>query len=183
MPPQDVRELVPRVRRALEGPVPVEVGGLSEEQVEAAAADAIADLIMLTSGEWDHKLTVTETDDDTGYPKHYAVDPGLELHEQSLVAAQAALSHVFHVLRETKVSETIRNEGQEWSFQRSSTMLRDYLNALKEQRDAALKALEAQNPVLVRVSSILAVRDRLASAVIEPWLTPGSGGYDAHLNP
>lgn len=175
MAAQDVRELVPRVRRALEGPVPLN-DGLSDEQVEAVAADAIADLILLTAGEWGHTLDVTETDAQ-GAPLHFEVNPGLSLPESSLVAAQAALTHLFHELRETNVSETMRNEGQEWSYQKSATLLRDYLKVLAEQRDKALEALSAANPVMVRVSSILAVRDRVASAAIEPWLYEGRGGF------
>jgi hypothetical protein len=177
MAAQDVRELVPRVRRALEGPVAA-TNGLSEAQIEAVTADAIADLILLTAGEWEHTLTATSVDPDTEV-QHYAVEPELSLAEQSLVAAQAALTQVFHVLRDAKVSETIRSEGQEWSYDRSANVLRDWLKALQDQRDKALEALEAGNPIMVRVSSILAVRDRLASAVIEPWLaSSGAGGYE-----
>lgn len=175
MPTQDVRDLVPRVRRALEGPVPLASGALSEDQVEAVAADAIADLILLTAGEWPHTLAVSGTDADTGAVS-YTVDPGLSLPEQSLVAAQAALTYILHTIRDMKSSETIRNEGQEWNYTTSANLLRDHLKLLQAQRDAALESLSRANPIMVRVSSILAVRDRLASAVIEPWLNAGLGG-------
>lgn len=167
--PQDVRQLVPRVRRALEGPVQI-AGGLSDAEIEAVTADAIADLILLTAGEWKYTLAVSEVDDDTQLPLHYAVSPELSLVEQSLVAAQAALTQIFHSMRDVKTSERIANEGQEWEYSRSASLLRDWLAALQKQRDDALAALEKANPIMVRVSSILAVRDRLASQVIEPWL-------------
>lgn len=172
MAAQDVRELVPRVRRALEGPVPV-AGGLTDAQVEAAAADAIADLLLLTAGEWEHTLDISERDPATNAPLHYTVSPELELHEASLVAAQAALTFIFTTLKDVKISETIRNEGQEWSYQQSANLFRDWLKMLRDQRDQALTALERSNPIMVRVGSILAVRDQLASAVLEPWLHRG----------
>jgi hypothetical protein len=53
MAAQDVRELIPRVRRAMEGPVPPAVP-LSDEAVLAATADALSDIILLTVGEWGH---------------------------------------------------------------------------------------------------------------------------------
>lgn len=52
---QDVAELTPRVRRALEGVKALEESDparLTDDQVEAAAADAIGDLILYTGGAW-----------------------------------------------------------------------------------------------------------------------------------
>lgn len=173
---QDVRAMVPRVRRAIEGPVPPSTGALTDVQVEALAADSIADIILLTGGDWGHALNATEFDDPGGFPIHWEVDPGLSLQEESLVSAQAALQQVFYTLKDAKVSERIKNEGVEWEWSKSASLLRDYLKMLMDMRNEALTALQAGNPVMVRYASILQVRDPVMSAVMEPWVPGGLGG-------
>lgn len=175
MAAQDVREFIPRVRRAIEGPVPLSVGALTDAQVEAMAADAIADIILLTVGAWNHKLTVTDRTDE-GVPEHWAVDPGLELEEESVIAAQAAIGYFFHEFKDTKISERIVQEGRQWEYQLSATVIRDQVKLLQEQRDAALSSLLRAHPALARYASILEVRDRLGSAVLEQWTRGGLGG-------
>lgn len=176
MAQQDVAELTPRVRRALEGPVPLIVGALTDDQILALTADAIADVILFTSGQWDHSLIVTSRDGTTNYPDGWAVDPELSSAEESMIAAQAALTYFFHGFKDQKVSERIRNEGQEWEYTMSANLLRDWITMLKEQRDMALATLKATSPVLARYASILQVRDSLASAYLEPWVGGGLGG-------
>lgn len=173
---QEIAEFVPRVRRALEGPVPLTSGGLSDGQIVALTADAIADVILFTSGQWNHKLVATHRDEDTNVPDEWEVDPGLELEEESMVAAQAALTYYFHVFKDMKVSERTRNEGQEWEYALSANVVRDQIAALKEQRDRAIEALLANHPVLARYASFLEVRDRVASVYLEPWVRGGLGG-------
>lgn len=177
MAAQDVRELISRVRRALEGPV--EATGpdaLTDDQVEALAADALSDIILLTAGAWPHTLDVSTRDADTGFPEHYTIDPALSLAEESVVAAQAAITFYFHQVKNVKTSEQTTNEGQSWSYSLSANLLRDQIRLLQEQRDAALAALTRANPVLARYASILAVRDQLGAALLEPWTTGGLGG-------
>jgi hypothetical protein len=174
MAAQDVRALVPRVRRAIEGPVPLTSGALTDGQVEALAADCIADIILLTEGLWGHTLDPSETDPDTGYPLHYTVDPELSLPEQSLIASQAALQNFIFTVKDGKVSERIRNESREWEWSKSSKLLSDWLQQLISARNSALDTVTAVNPPMARYASILAVRDTLAAAVLEPW-TSGSG--------
>lgn len=169
MAAQDVRELVPRVRRAIEGPVPLATGALTDEQIEALTADCIADIILMTNGAWEHTLVVSERDGEQ-VPISWAVDPALELQEESIVAAQAAVTYFFHQFRDLKTSERIRDEGTEWEWATSATLLRDHLKALVEQRDAALAAIKADNPVMARYASFLQVRDPLMAAVIEPYV-------------
>src|SRR4051794_27941745 len=125
MAAQDVRSLLPRVRRAVEGPfaLPPELN-LADAQVEALAADALADIILFTTGLWGHKLIVAERDDATGAPLHWNIDPELSPEEESVVAAQAAIQYFFHAFRNMKVSETIRNEGREWSYTISANLLK-----------------------------------------------------------
>lgn len=176
MAQQDVAELIPRVRRAVEGPVPLVTGALTADQILALTADAIADVILLTGGQWGHELIVTTRDPMTNVPTAWAVDPELSSAEESMIAAQAALMHFFHAFKDQKVTERIRNEGQEWEYSMSANLLRDWVALLKAQRDAALESLKATHPVLARMVSILHVRDSLAAARLEPWVGGGLGG-------
>lgn len=177
MAAQDVRDLIPRVRRALEGPVEVTgPAALTDPQVEALAADALADVILLTVGAWPHTLEISDRDLDTNLPLHYTVAPGLTLAEESVIAAQAAITFFFHQVKNIKTSEQIVNEGESWSYALSANLLRDQIKLLQDQRDAALEALTRSNPVMARYASVLAVRDRLGAALLEPWTTGGLGG-------
>lgn len=177
MASQDVAAVTPRVRRAVEGPVPVPSSeALTDSQILALTADAIADVILFTNGMWGHKLEVSTRDTQTQFPTGWTVDPELSPAEESMIAAQAAINFYFHVFKDKKVSERIVNEGQEWEYNLSATMLRDLMNVLKEQRDSALQSLKATTPVLARYESILLVRDRVAAAVLEPWVPGGLGG-------
>lgn len=179
MAAQDVRELVPRVRRAIEGPVPLTSGALTDGQVEALAADCIADIILLTEGLWGHTLAVTEVDVDGN--THYEVDPELSLPEQSLVAAQAAVQYFIHTVKDGKTQERIRNESREWEWQKSPTLLKDWFAELVKARDAALDTVTASNPPMARYASILAAREPLVAALIEPWAPSGGGRGGQHL--
>lgn len=172
MAAQDVADLVPRVRRALEGAGSINPSGLSDADLEAAAADAIGDLILATGGAWKHTLEGTDGPPAT----HWQVDPGLTEPEIGLVAIQAALTFFVHSLRTVKVSETQRVEGREWSYQLSASTLRDTLKALKDARDLALAGLEEQSPVLARVYSFIQAHDSMTSALVEPWVDGGNGG-------
>lgn len=174
MAAQDVRELVPGVKRAIDGPAPA-TEALTDDQALALAADCIADIILLTSGQWGHTLAISERDAN-GVPTEWSVEPALSLAEERLVAAQAALQFYLPLLRSQKVGETITNEGQTWSWQMNGAGLRDYLRALIDQRDKALAALEEEHPVLAQFVSVLQVRDPLAAAVLEPWVQGGLGG-------
>lgn len=175
MAEQDVAEFIPRVRRALEGPVPTGVA-LDDQVVLAMAADAIADVILFTNGQWGHSLVVTDRDVTTNVPIAWAVDPELSLAEESMIAYQAALTFFFHYFRDLKTSERMKNEGQEWEYTLSANVVRDQIALLKDARDLALASLKAVNPVLARYSSILQVRDRVASAWLEPWVPLSDGG-------
>lgn len=184
MAAQDVREFVPRIRRAIEGPIPASsADALSDGQVEALAADCIADIILLTAGAWGHKLQASEVNPDTNVPLHWAVDPGLEFEEQSIVASQAALVYVCNLMKDRKSSERIRNEASEWEWSISANVLRDWLASIKEQRDAALAAVQRTHPALARYASFLEVRDPLMAAVMEPYVYDGGLGGGLYLAP
>lgn len=185
MAAQDVADIVPRVRRALEGVKALpddDAARLTDAQVEAAAADAIGDLILYTGGAWLHSIAISAHDDATGVDS-FTVDPGLSFEEQGLVAVQAALNHFFHVFREQKISESIRAEGREWDYTRSANLLRDAIKLLKEQRDLALQSLQASYPALARAASFLATRDPVVAALIEPYTDGYSGAGGQALLP
>lgn len=165
---QDVGEISPRVRRAIEGPVPLASGDpnrLSDAQVEAITADAIADIILLTSGAWPHTLIRTAPVPD----ENWEIDPTLTEPEERMIALQVAYSYFFFQFQNTKTSERIANEGQEWEVTQSAQALVRQIDAVKDARDQALEALMVDFPVLAVYASFLAVRDRVASVVLEPW--------------
>jgi hypothetical protein len=137
--PEDIRVLIPRVRRAVEG-----VGApedLSDDEIKDLVADSIADVILYTGGMFGKDLLVTERDDTTHSPVEYATSEPLTLPEGSMIAAQAALTAVYTQLHELKVQETIRDEGQEWSYSLSATLLRDRIKQLQDARDRALEVI------------------------------------------
>lgn len=176
MAAQDVRELIPRVQRAVYGPEVPTSGALTDDQLAAMAADAIADVILMTTGQWEHTLEVTARDGTTNYPTEWAVDPALSLEEESVIAAQAALTYFFQSVKSQKTSERISHEGREWEYSISANVLRDQIKLLIDQRNMALDALKFANPVMARYASILSVRDALGAAMLEPWRNDGLGG-------
>jgi CRISPR/Cas system-associated protein Csm6 len=62
-------------------------------------------------------------------------------------------------------------------------VLRDQIKLLIDQRNMALDALKFSNPVMARYASILAVRDALGAAMMEPWRNDGLGGGGQILLP
>lgn len=170
MPTEDIRVLIPRVRRAVEGVGTPQV--LTPDQIKDLIADAVADVILFTGGLWGHELIVTARDPITGSASEYATSEPLTLAEGSVIAAQAALTHVFQQLKELKVQETIRDEGQEWSYTISAQALRDYLKFLQGQRDLALAEVEAQHPIPTAFVSFLHERDALVARAVEPFVLP-----------
>jgi len=167
VPAEDIRVLVPRVRRAVEGVGrPAE---LSDDQVKDLVADAIADIILFTGGVFGHELVVTERDPVTGAPSEYATADELTLAEGSVIAAQAALTHIFHALRELMVQETIRDEGAEWSYSLSANLIRDQIKLLQDTRDRALEEVHDQHPIPTVFVSFLAERDATVALAVEPF--------------
>lgn len=136
---EDIRVLVPRVRRAVEGIGTPE--DWTDDQMKDAVADAIADVILYTGGVFGKDLLVTERDEATNAPVEYATSAPLTLPEGSVIAYQAALTAVYTQMQDVKVQETIRDEGAEWSYSLSATLLRDRISQLQAARDLALEAL------------------------------------------
>lgn len=175
MAAEDIRVWIPRVRRAVEG-----VGAtslLTDDQVKDLIADAISNVILFTGGVFGKDLLVTGRDPVTDAPAEYATSEPLTLSEGSVVAYEAAINHTFFALRDVKVAETIKDEGQEWTYALSSALMRDHLKWLMTQRDRALEDVQA--PIPVAFVSFLHERDALSARIVEPYvLGYGSGGQE-----
>lgn len=172
----DIRVMTGRVRRAVEG-----VGtpaSLTDDEIKDLIADALADIVLYSgAGVFGKTLIVTDrgVNDE---PTEYATSDELTLAEQSVVAAQAALTYFFYSFVNLKVHEKIADEGQSWEYTLSATLLRDQLAYLIKNRDNALEQVTAAgNAVLEGYESFLAVRDAYTSRLVEPWVHAiGVGG-------
>lgn len=184
---RDTRSLIPRIRRALEGPLGTgsanaAASDLTDDQVNAIAADAIADVIFYTGGLFGHQLEVTERDDVYMSPTAWLVDPALTEDEASVIVAQTALNYFFYDLKNLKVGETIQDEAVQWSYQLSANALLEYLKQLRKMRDEALDRIkESEAPADAWVNT-LSVRDAYTDSIIEPW-TAGAGVGGQQMDP
>lgn len=174
MAQQDLTTLIPRLRRAIDGPGDGLATPLDDGQIEAAAADAIADVILYTGGLFGHTLVVLDRDDTYAAPNSWAVDPELTPEEETVIVAQAAINFFFHYFRGLKVSESIANEGQTWEYSLSANVVKAQFDELVAARDRALAAVERNHPVPTAFASFLEGRDYYTAQLIEPW-TRGSG--------
>ena len=166
--------MVPRVRRAVEGVGVPAV--LTDDQVKDLTADAIAAVILYTGSAFGKDLVVTDYAAGN-VPDEYATSDALTLPEQTVVAVQAALDFFFVQFAATKVSETIADEAQTWTYQLSSTVIRDRLAQLRAERDRALDALMEGDPAgFEAYSSFIAVRDQQVSMRVEPWVDAMQSG-------
>lgn len=171
-------ELIPRTRRALMGPgnvMPAGVADLTDDQVKALIADAVAEVVFYTGGVFGHQLLVTDRDGTYNAPSDWAVDPALEESEATVITAQAALTFFFHEFRDLKVQETIANEGASWTYQLSANLVLEQMKMLRAARDRALDQLSALNPVPTLWVNLLEARDAATDAAIEPYAL-GAGG-------
>lgn len=169
----DISVMVPMVRRAVEGVVAV-VDGLTDDEVKALVADALADVVLYTGTAFGHDFLVTDSSP-AGVPEEYATSEPLTLPEQRVVAAQAALNHFFFRMVAFKSSETIRDESTEWSYQTSATAMRDVWKALIEARDKALNSLINDSGMDTYIS-FLHERDARTADVVEPFFAGASVG-------
>lgn len=170
----DVRVLIPRVRRAIDGPAATGSAAVSttldDDQITGLIADAIAEVIFYTAGSWGYTLGVTTRDPVYGAPTAWTIDPELNDAEATVVTAQAALDYYFVGLAEAKTSETIRDEGQEWSWSTSAAAVAERIKELRAARDRALDIIQAATPVAAAFVSFLAERDGYTAALVEPYI-------------
>jgi hypothetical protein len=178
---RDTRVLIPRARRAIEGPdaivgsAGVPAGNMTDEQVNSMVADAIASVILLSGGLFGKELEVASRDEFYMAPDAWLTSQELTEPEQMVIAYQAALDYYMNVLEGMKVSERIQDEGQLWEYGISSTVLNKRLEALRADRDRALSLLD---PDFVAEDwiNLLLERDRYTDQLIEPWVAGGIGG-------
>jgi hypothetical protein len=188
---RDTRVLIPRLRRALDGPQAMSSASpgatLSDEQLNAIAADAVASMIFYTGGSlFGSTLEVAERDPVYQSPTAWFTEPALTEPQVVAVVSQAALDYFFSRLSSTaagKTAETIKDEATEWSWEISPQAVVERLRQLRADRDKALEQLaEAGWESDSAWESFVATRDSRTSLLIEPWVAGvGLGGYNDGL--
>lgn len=168
----NVRVLIPRLRRAIDGPAAssgLAALTMTDDMVKDAAADALADVQFYTGGVFGHKLLVLARDPTYNAPSEWAVDPALAPEEETVIVAQAAINFYFHYFKDLKVDEAIANEGQSWDYKLSANVLKAQFDQLVAARDRALEQVERNHPVPTVFAGFLEARDYLTARLIEPW--------------
>jgi hypothetical protein len=187
---RDTRVLIPRLRRALDGPTALSSASpsatLSDEQLNAIAADAIGSMIFYSQSVFGATLEVAARDPIYMAPVAWRTDPALDEPRITAVVSQAALDYFFARLSSTaagKTVETLKDEATEWSWEISPQAVVERLRQLRADRDKALEVLlEAGWESDASWSSFIATRDRWTSVLIEPWVEgPGIGGLNDGL--
>lgn len=175
---------------------------LADAEVVALLADATGDLILNTASQdgsdlnaFGNQLIATARDPFYLAPVAWATDKPRSTAQDAAILSQAALDHYFWLIKLMKVSETIKNEAQEWSYTLSASVIGAWMQYLIENRNKAIAALQTINVVMDTYISLVAERDRLSAAWLEPWVTEigapvpyaGGGGsgpleYDYRFN-
>lgn len=173
----DLRVLIPRCRRAIDGPRALSSAAVTatydDSEVLAVVADATAEVILLTGGSsvFGYQLVATHRDPFYQAPDQWATDRDLSPEAQDVVIAQAAINVHLHRLREDPLtSEEIADEGQSWKWEKSANLLLAQLKLLADIRDRALELLRAMNAPLDQFISTMAERDLLAASYLEPYV-------------
>lgn len=204
---RDLRVLVPACRRAIDGPQATTPDApsttLNDTEVLGLLADATAELILNTasadgsiSNAFGNQLVVVSRDPYYMAPDAWATSQSRSTAEDAAILSQAALNHYFWLLRGMKLSETMKNEAVEWTYTiLSPNLVINWMNYLIANRDKAIAALQSINVVMDTYVSLVAERDRLSAAWLEPWVTEigapvpyvGGGGsgpleYDYRFN-
>lgn len=172
----DIRTLVPRVQRAVEGVVR-EKWQLDEDEVKDLCADACADVLLYTGTVFGSQLIVTHVDASSGAPDEYATDTALSPSQAGVIAAQAALTYFFHQFAGLKVSESIQDEASTWEYSLSPNLLQTQLKLLQSERDLALQRIGPPTQALDAYVSFLGERDRTTSHLLEPWVYGNQEGF------
>lgn len=173
--PRDLRVLIPRARRAIDGPTALSSAAVStslnDDELLGLVADAVGNVILLTGGSssFGYKLEVVSRDAYYLAPNSWRTDAEMIIEAQTAVIAQVAIDFFFVGIRNQFVSETIKDEGQEWTYDRSATLVRDQMKLLAEIRDRALTIIAETNQVPDAYLSYVAERDMQAATWLEPW--------------
>lgn len=174
---QDLAELIPRTKRAIEGPAGTAGPALTDDQVKGLIADAVAEVVFFTGGVFGHQLLVTARDATYNAPSEWEVDPVLEPDEETVIVACAALAYFFHEFKDLKVSEQIANEGAQWQYQLSANVVLEQMRGLRSIRDAALERVADNHMIPTQWVNLLEARDLVAATAVEPFqVSSGAGG-------
>jgi hypothetical protein len=177
---RDLRVLIPACRRAIDGPQASASDApsttLNDSEVLGLVADATAELILNTASAdggdlnaFGNQLLVSSRDPFYMAPNGWMTDKPRSTAQDAAILSQAALNHYFQLIRLLKVSETMKNEGVEWQYSISPSVLSAWLQYLIANRDKAIAALQSINVVMDVYVSLVAERDKMAAAWLEPW--------------
>jgi hypothetical protein len=173
---RDLRVLIPACRRAIDGPMAQAPDSpsttLDDRGVVALLADATAELILFTQGEasFGYKLLPTARDPFYMAPVAWATDLIRDPAADAAILSQAALDHYFWLIKLMKVSETMKNEAVSWEYSLSANVISAWIAYLIGNRDKAIAAMQIINAPMDVYISLVAERDRLAAAWLEPWV-------------
>lgn len=182
---RDTRVLIPRLRRALDGPQATSSGSiaatLSDDQLNAIGADAIGSIIFYSGNLFGCTLEVGERDPVYQSPISWRTEPALSEPKVTAVVSQAALDYFFSRLSTQEGGQTqslISDEATRWEWQISPQAVVERLRQLRADRDKALEALAAEDEEADSAwVSFIEVRDSATSRLIEPWVNgPGGAG-------
>ena len=198
---RDLRVLIPACRRAIDGPLATSSASvaatMNDQEVLNLVADATAELILYTHGSQSFGYQLLPTAYDPFYmaPVAWMTDLPRQPAADAAILSQGALDHYFWLIKQFKVSETIKNEAQEWQYAFSPNIIAAWIQYLRDNRDKAIQAMISINVPMDTYISWVAERDRLSAAWLEPWVTEvgapvpyaGGGGsgpleYDYRFN-
>lgn len=143
---------------------------MNDQEVVNLVADATGELILFSQETFGYQLVVTERDPFYMAPVMWATDTVRVPAADAAILSQAALDHYFWLIKTLKISESIKNEAQEWDYTLSANVIAAWIAYLRDNRDKALSALQVINAPLDVYFSQVAERDRLAAAWLEPWV-------------
>lgn len=172
----DLRVLIPACRRAIDGPTATyetaPSATLADQEVLNLLADSAATLILQTQGSpaFGYQLVVTARDPYYLAPVSWATDQPRVPAADAAILSQAALDHYFWMIKLLKVSESMKNEAVSWEYNLSATVIASWMAYLIANRDKAIAALQVINAPMDAYLSLVAERDRLAAAWLEPWV-------------
>lgn len=175
----DIRVMIPRMRRALDGPQASSSASVSstldDTQITSVIADAIAEVIFYSSSAFGKTLDVVERDPVYLAPIVWKTSEPLTEPEITVITAQGALTYVYNSLTGLKTSETTKEADREWAWSISASALAERVKDLRVQRDKAIELLTSQNVIAEDWVNTLNVRDAYTDLLIEPYLS--TGGY------
>lgn len=174
---RDLRVLIPACRRAIDGPMASAPDSpsttLDDQAVVALIADATAELVLFAQGNqaFGYQLIPTARDPFYMAPVAWATDLPRVPAADAAILSQAALDHYFFLIKTLKVSESLKNEAVSWDYSLSANVISAWIAYLIGNRDRALASLQVINAPLDAYISLVAERDRLSAAWLEPWVS------------